>query len=130
MGYNEALAGRVRSALREKRGVVEKKMFGGLAFLLRGRMFCGVLRNDLVVRVGPGRSDEALRQPHARPMDFTGKPMKGYVYVAAAGCRDARIMRRWLEWGAAFAATLPGGSSRVGRRANRSVAVKKTLTRK
>ncbi len=120
MGYSEPLAERVRAALQGKRGVAEKKMFGGLAFFLRGKMFCGVLKDDLVVRVGPERNDLALRQPHARPMDFTGKPMKGYVYVAPAGCRDASVLRRWLEWGAEFAATLPVSSPRVGRRARQA----------
>jgi hypothetical protein len=82
-------------------------MFGGVAFLLDGKMFCGVIRDQLVVRVGPERNDEALRQPHARPMDFTGRPMKGYVYVTPAGHRAGAALRNWVQWGADFASTLP-----------------------
>jgi TfoX/Sxy family transcriptional regulator of competence genes len=116
MSYNEELAVRVRAALAGRRGVEEKKMFGGLAFLLRGKMFCGVLKGDLVVRVGPERNQEALRQPHTRPLDFTGKSMKGYVYVAPQGYRDRKTLDRWLDWATEFVAALPARSPKVERR--------------
>ena len=111
MSYDEKLAERVRRVLARRRGVVEKKMFGGLAFLLHGRMCCGVLRDDLVVRVGPERYEEALARPQARPMDFTGRPLAGYVYVAPAGCKSDKSLERWVHWGADFASTLPAKKS-------------------
>ena len=77
MAYDEKLAARVRGALAGRGGVEEKKMFGGLTFMLRGKMCCGVLKGDLVLRVGPDRAAGALKSPHARPFDFTGRPMKG-----------------------------------------------------
>jgi hypothetical protein len=97
MSYDTVLADRVRSALGNRPGLVEKKRFGGLAFLLGGRMFCGVLKDDLVVRLGPERYDEALWEPHVRAMDFTGKPMVGYVYVAPPGVETADALQRWLD---------------------------------
>ncbi|MBM2846978.1 MAG: methyltransferase [Bacteroidetes bacterium] len=75
MAYNEALASRTRAALARKRGITEKAMFGGLSFLLNGKMVCGVLKNDLVVRVHPDESDALLKKPYVRPMDFTGHPI-------------------------------------------------------
>ena len=89
-------------------------MFGGLAFMIDGKMCCGVLRDDLLVRVGPERNDVALAMPGARPMDFTGKVMAGYVFVAPAGYRTAAALRKWVGWGADFAAALP---PKKGRRA-------------
>jgi len=106
MAYDERLARRVRTALRSRRGVTEKKMFGGLAFLAGSRMFCGIVKNDLMVRVGPERYAETLRKPHVRPMDFTGRPMKGYVFVEPAACKSAKALAAWLARGAEFVATL------------------------
>lgn len=106
MAYDEQLVRRVRAALRSRRGVTEKKMFGGLAFLAGSRMFCGIVKNDLMVRVGPERYAEALRRPHVRPMDFTGRPMKGYVFVGPAGLRTEKGLAAWLARGAEFTATL------------------------
>ena len=82
-------------------------MFGGIAFLLRGNMLCGVVDRDLMVRVGPDAYAEALARPHAREMDFTGRPMRGLLYVDAAGVRTARQLRSWLDRGLAFAGSLP-----------------------
>jgi len=107
MASDEKLAERVRVALKGRRGIAEKKMFGGVAFLSRGNMLCGVVGSDLVVRVGPDAYEEALARPHAREMDFTGRPMKGMVYVAPAGVRTARQLDAWLERGLAFARSLP-----------------------
>jgi hypothetical protein len=77
--------------------VTEKKMFGGLAFLRQGKMFCGIVRDQLVVRVGPEQYEEALAEAHVRPMDFTGRPMKGYVFVEPAGCCTEEAVRCWVE---------------------------------
>ena len=106
MAYDEQLARRVRTALRSRRGVTEKKMFGGLCFLAGSRMFCGIVKDELMVRVGPERYDEALRKPHVRQMDFTGRPMKGYVFVGPAACKSARALSAWLARGAGFVAKL------------------------
>jgi len=86
MAYDEAFVDRIRRVLGPRPDVTERKMFGGIAFLLDGKMFCGTSKDDLMVRVGPDNHDDALRRPHARPMDFTGRPMKGYVFVESAGC--------------------------------------------
>ena len=88
MPYDEKLAGRVRDALAGRRGVTEKKMFGGLSFLLNGNMCCGVARENLVVRVGPDQYEKALSKPSARPMDFTGRALQGFVYVSPTGVSD------------------------------------------
>lgn len=82
-------------------------MFGGLSFLLRGNMCCGIAGGELMVRVGPDAYPKALARKHVRPMDFTGKPLKGYVYVAPPGIRSQRQLRAWVEQGLAFARSLP-----------------------
>jgi TfoX/Sxy family transcriptional regulator of competence genes len=89
--------------------------FGGLAFMLRGRMFCGVIKDDLVVRVGPDQYEVALQQPHARPMDFTGRPLTGYVYVATAGYQSKSALEKWVQRGAAFVSKMPAAKSRAGK---------------
>jgi TfoX/Sxy family transcriptional regulator of competence genes len=106
MAYDEKLAERMRALLEGKRGITEKKMFGGIAILCNGKMCCGVLKDDLVARVGADGYDKALAKPHVRPMDFTGRPMKGYVYVAPAALRDKRSLQRWLDVCLAHASTL------------------------
>lgn len=108
MAYDLALADRIRRAVADRPNVTEKQMFGGLAFLLGGKTFCGIVKNDLMVRVGPGRYEESLRRPHARPMDFTGRPLTGYVYVGPHGSRTQRMVDTWVERGTAFVATLAG----------------------
>jgi TfoX/Sxy family transcriptional regulator of competence genes len=107
MAFSEPLADRVRAALARRRGVSEKKMFGGVAFLANGHMFCGVNRDDVVVRVGPDAWAKALSRKHARPMDFTGRPLSGYVYVAPPGVRTAALLKTWVDQGLRFARTLP-----------------------
>lgn len=106
MAYDERLAERIRKALPDRPRITEKKMFGGIAFLLDGKMFCGIVKDDLMVRVGPEAHEAMLREPHARPMDFTGRPMTGYVYVAPAGFASDVALARWVARGAKFAATL------------------------
>ena len=111
MAYDERLAGRVRRALEARAkapdGVaVERKMFGGIAFMVRGHMCVGVTGDDLMVRVGPDAHAEALMLPHARPMDFTGRPMRGFVYVDTAGVESAAHLAAWVERSLAFVETL------------------------
>jgi TfoX/Sxy family transcriptional regulator of competence genes len=107
MAYDEGLAERIRSLLEARPRVTEMKMFGGVAFLIDGKMFVGIVKDDLLVRVGPERYRDALKRPHVRPMDFTGKPMVGYVFVAPAGLEEDEALGRWVELGAEFTATLP-----------------------
>jgi TfoX/Sxy family transcriptional regulator of competence genes len=107
MPFDEKLADRVRRALAGERGLAEKKMFGGVAFMLHGNMCCGVLRDDLVVRVGPDAHAAQLKRPHARVMDFTHRPMKGYLYVAPKGTATTAALRSRLAPALAFVATLP-----------------------
>ena len=107
MAYDEQLAERIRAALRGRDGVTERKMFGGIAFMVGGNMAVGVIRDDLMVRIGPDAHDAALAEPHVRIMDFAGKPMKGMIYVAPEGVVTDPELARWVDAGAAFAATLP-----------------------
>lgn len=107
MAYDERLAERVRHVLTPHRGVSERRMFGGIAFLLRGNMCCGVLKDELIVRVGPDGYADALSRPHARPMDFTGRAIKGLVYVSRDGYRTERGLAAWVGRGVDFVSTLP-----------------------
>ncbi len=107
MAYDETIAERVRSALQKHRGVVERRMFGGLAFMLRGHMCCGVLGGELMVRVGPEAHEAALSRPHVRKMDFTGKPLRGFVYVAPAGLASAADLEAWIARATQFVSSLP-----------------------
>ena len=107
MAYDERVVERVREVLADQPMVVEKKMFGGLSFILQGNMCCGVINEDLVVRVGPDGHDEALAQPHARAMDFTGRSIKGMVYVSEAGYRSQGDLKNWVQRGLEFAQSLP-----------------------
>ncbi len=107
MSYDERVAERVRAVLADMADVSERRMFGGLAFLVRGNMCCGVLGSDLVVRVGPQGYASALEDAHAREMDFTGRPLKGLVYVDKRGFRSDSSLRTWLNCGIEFARSLP-----------------------
>ena len=106
MAYNEQLADRVRKAVAGREELTEKKMFGGLAFMLAGNMCCGVVKDDLVVRVGADAYEETLAQPCVRLMDFTGRPMKTMVYVQAEGYRTDEALAQWVERGVDFASSL------------------------
>ncbi len=105
-GYDRDLAERIRTTLAGRRGVTEKEMFGGIAFLLRGKMFCGITNNTLMARIGPDRYEKALAKAHVRPMDFTGRPMKGYVFVDAPGLRTQRTLASWVGQCIDFVSTL------------------------
>jgi TfoX/Sxy family transcriptional regulator of competence genes len=107
MAYDQDLAHRVRAALADA-GVdsVEQRMFGGLAFMVRGHMTVGIIRDELMVRVGKEAHEEAVALPHAREMDFTGRAMTGMVYVAPAGVEDDDDLRRWVDRGLRFTGSL------------------------
>lgn len=107
MVFDDKLAGRIREAVANTKGIEEKKMFGGVAYMLDGRMFCGVLKDDLIVRVGPDQYGEALAVPHVRPMDMKGMPLKGFMFVGPQGCRTRKDLERWIRTGMDYAATLP-----------------------
>ncbi len=107
MAYDEGLAGRVREAILEVPELVEQKMFGGVGFLVHGNMACGVNQEFLIVRVGPGKYEEALRQPQVSVFDMAGRPMTGWVKVAPAGCVQEEDLREWVRQGVDFALTLP-----------------------
>jgi TfoX/Sxy family transcriptional regulator of competence genes len=107
MAFDEGLAQRIRDCLHRRAGITEKKMFGGLAFMANGHMFVGVTGEFLMARVGPIEYEPALKKPHVREMDFTGKPMKGYVYVDAPALESDRELLRWVETCLHFVASLP-----------------------
>lgn len=107
MAYDEGVAQRLREALGDERDIAEKKMFGGIAFMHRGNMVCGVVGEELMVRVGADAYEEALAEPHARPMDFTGRALKGMVYVGTGGFESDEDLSAWIARGIAFTASLP-----------------------
>ncbi|MFG2973889.1 TfoX/Sxy family protein [Streptomyces sp. NPDC048331] len=107
MTYDEGLAQRIREQLGERPDITEKRMFGGLSFLLGGHMSVGVVGDELIARVGPDRAEEALARPEARPMDFTGRPMRGWVTVAGPALAEDSVLRHWVTTAVAFACTLP-----------------------
>lgn len=107
MAYDEGLAERVRGLLEDRGKVSERRMFGGLAFLMRGHMTVGIVKDELMVRVGPESYARALNEPHARAMDFTGRPMKGLVFVSPEGIESDSDLERWVERGFGYAASLP-----------------------
>lgn len=102
MAYDEALAVRIRRILRRRSNITERKMFGGIAFLSNGRMCCGVAGPDLVVRVVDGEMPAALAQRHVRPMDLTGRPLRGFVFVSAGGFQTDERLGEWIAEGLRF----------------------------
>ena len=107
MPFDEGLAQRIRETLDHRRGISEKRMFGGLCFMLNGNMVAGVVAHELMVRVGVDAYEDALSKKHAREMDFTGKPLRGMVYVAEKGFQEDEDLERWIDRGMSFAKTLP-----------------------
>lgn len=105
--HQENLAERVRKILKRHRNVAEIRMFGGLCFTLRGNMCCGTLKDDLVVRVHPERYEELLAEPNARPMNFTGKILKGFLFVGPKGTKTDASLKKWVWRAVAFASSLP-----------------------
>jgi TfoX/Sxy family transcriptional regulator of competence genes len=107
VAFDEALADRIRDVLASRPGLSERKMFGGIAFMLAGNMAVGVIGEDLMVRLDPADAEKALREPHARPMDFTGRPAKNMVYVDSEGTAGDEGLAAWVEVGADYASSLP-----------------------
>lgn len=106
MVYDDGVAQRIRELLEGRPGVVEKRMFGGIAFLLDGNMCCGVVKDALMVRVGKEKYADALGERYAREMDFTGRPLTGFVYVEPEGFEDDGDLERWIGRALAFASSL------------------------
>jgi hypothetical protein len=116
MAYDEQLANRIREAFGTRNDITERKMFGGLTFLYRGRMCCGIVGRDLMVRIPDDEFDAVVRRRHVRPMDFTGKPLRGFVYVSPPGFRTPAALRGWLsrgEWVAEGNAARPAKDKRA-----------------
>jgi TfoX/Sxy family transcriptional regulator of competence genes len=107
MAFDSHLADRVRQRLGKRRGVSEKEMFGGLGFLLHGNMACGILGDEMIVRLGAEAGEEALREAHTRPFDFTGRPMKGWLFVEGEALDDEDALDRWVERAVQFVSGLP-----------------------
>ena len=107
MAYDEQLAASVRKELGRRSGLSEKKMVGGLAFLINGNMSVGIHGNELVVRVSPQSTEAALKEPGARPFDITGRPMKGWLLVGGAGIDDRASLSGWVRRGVEYASSLP-----------------------
>lgn len=105
--YDEELADRIRKALSRRRGITEKKMFGGVTFMVNGNMACGVTGDSLVVRVGREGYVAALSEPNCREFDLTGRPLKGIVLVDPAGVTSPGDLRAWVERGYRYARSLP-----------------------
>lgn len=119
MPFDETLASRVRRVLDGRTDVEEKKMFGGLAFMVRGHMSVGVVKRMLMVRVDADEHATLLKEPHARPMDFTGRPMTGFLYVDPEGVASAGGLRKWIGRGVAFAESKPRKTRTLKTRAAR-----------
>ncbi len=106
MAYDFGLAQRVREVLGERGTISERKMFGGLAFLLDGKMFIGIRNSSLMARIGAEHYQDALSMPNVREMDFTGRPMKGYVYIDSPGLVEDQDLRAWVLWCAGYVEAL------------------------
>lgn len=113
MAYDEALAERIRGILAKRDDVTETKMFGGIAFMVRGHMSVGILEDDLMVRVGPDAYGSLVKRPHARPMDFTGRPMKGFLFVSAPALQSYVMLEKWIRHGVDHAETLPAKAGKL-----------------
>jgi TfoX/Sxy family transcriptional regulator of competence genes len=107
MAFDEDLAARIRTALARKKGVEEKKMFGGVVFMLDGNMLVGVWKDSLIVRLGDEQAEAALLEPHVRPFDITGQPMKRWAMVTPDGVRDDDLLKEWIQRAVKFVGKLP-----------------------
>lgn len=106
MAYNEKLGERIRAEFGEI-PFIEKKMFGGIGFLIHGNMSCGIHKENLIVRVDPEKHQKLLKKPHTRVFDITGRPMKGWLMVEPDGYKTAKQLSAWVKEGVEFALTLP-----------------------
>jgi hypothetical protein len=129
MSYDERLASRVREALADRADVEEKRMFGGLAFMVGGHMACGIVKDDLMVRVGASETVVRAR-PHVRPMDFTGRPLSGMVYVGPAGVATSASLREWVGLALTTVGGLPPKSPPGAARSRAKARVAKSRARK
>ena len=107
MAFDESLAGRIRHALARKKNIEERKMFGGICFLLDGNMLVGVWKDSLIARLGPAQGEEALREPHVKVFDITGKPLKNWILVEPEGVEDDGQLKNWIQRAAKFVGKLP-----------------------
>ncbi|HEX6304072.1 MAG TPA: TfoX/Sxy family protein [Anaerolineales bacterium] len=107
MAYDQGLAQRMREELDQLPNLSERQMFGGIGFMVNGNMACGVNKEEMIVRVGPENYDQALKKPHTRVFDFTGRPMKGWVMIAPEGYESDEDLKYWIEQGVSFAQSLP-----------------------
>jgi TfoX/Sxy family transcriptional regulator of competence genes len=107
MAFDENLAARIRKTLARKKGVEEKKMFGGIGFLLKGNLLVGVWKDSLIVRLGDEQGEEALLETHVRPFDITGRPMKNWVLVAPEGIEEDGQLKVWIQRAVKFVGKLP-----------------------
>ena len=112
MAYDEQLADRIRQAFGTGNDITERKMFGGLAFLYRGRMCCGIVGSDLMVRIPDDEFNAVMRGRHVRPMDFTSKPVRGFVYVSPPGFGTAAALRTWIARGVRVAQEKATGAAK------------------
>jgi len=119
MAYDDLLAQRVRDVLKARADISERKMFGGLAFMLGGNMCCGLVGSDLMLRIGEAGCEAALERPHVRPMDFTGRPMRGMIFIDAAGLKTRSALEAWLAQALSHAQTLPKKASKASVAATR-----------
>jgi TfoX/Sxy family transcriptional regulator of competence genes len=106
MPFDETLAARIRKTLARKKGIEEKKMFGGICFMLNGNMLVGVWKDSLIVRLGDEQGEEALLEPHVKPFDITGKPMKNWVLVMPEGVKDEGQLKGWIQRAVKFVGKL------------------------
>lgn len=107
MAFDEGLAQRIRENLTGLTKFEEKKMFGGISFLHNGKMICGVIKNDLIVRVGPDKYDELMKKPYTKEFDFTGRPMTGWIVVTPKAIEKEKQLSNWIEHGLNYAKSLP-----------------------
>ena len=107
MRNDEAVAVRIRELLQEYPDFVEKRLFGGIGFMLRGNMACGINKGNLIVRVGPDLYEDVLQRPHAKVFDMTGRAMKGWITIGPKGYRHEADLKEWVQMGVEFALSLP-----------------------
>jgi TfoX/Sxy family transcriptional regulator of competence genes len=131
MAYNEKLADRIREYLVDLKKIEEKRMMGGLCFMYKGKMCSGIVKDDLMVRVIPDRYEEALSHPFGRPMDFTGKPLKNFVFVSTEGFKKKTDLEYWLEMGIEFVNTIPVKKvKKPVKKKSKKATVKKTIAKR
>lgn len=110
MAFDDQLADRIRQQLSQRQDVIEKRMFGGLAFLINGNLACGVHGSEMIVRLDPKQTEQALSKPHTRVFDLSGRPMKGWILVQPKGLTTKAALSKWLQVGLKYASSLPAKS--------------------